>query len=442
VTLQWPRRVGRRTAIGWIAAAAAVGLTLRLAFSAGYWIGKPLTHDELEYMALARSIATGQGFTYPPVPAGEPEPERFGRAPGYPFVLSGIAGEALRDPSPGSVPLSIKVWQSFIGALAVIVLAAIAWHVAGPAAGVVAAAIAAVHPPLVWISAYALSEVVYVPMAWFAVWLLDRSLPGHRRHESTWLAVGAGVAGGFAALVRPGMLIFLGLAVVWVAVRRSIRVAIAVALAATAVILPWTARNVGEYGRFVLIASEGGVTFWTGNHPFAIGDGDLAANPEISRASNALRAANPGLSPEELESVYYREAIGHITDRPVWWIGLLARKLFYLVVPIGPSYRLHSTLYEAGSIVPYLILLPLAALGGLRIWRTQAHATGVWLMLSSAVVTALVFFPQERFRIPTIDPALIVLAAAWIARGRGGSGGRGKGEGGREGQEGQEGIVA
>ncbi len=46
-----------------IFAAAAVGLVLRLAFSFVYWVDKPLTHDEHEYLALARSVASGQGFT-------------------------------------------------------------------------------------------------------------------------------------------------------------------------------------------------------------------------------------------------------------------------------------------------------------------------------------------------------------------------------------------
>jgi hypothetical protein len=40
-------------------------------------------------------------------------------------------------------------------------------------------------------------------------------------------------------------------------------------------------------------------------------------------------------------------------------------------------------------------------------------------LLASAVVACLVFLPQERFRIPVVDPALIVGASAVVAsRGR------------------------
>ena len=36
-------------------------------------------------------------------------------------------------------------------------------------------------------------------------------------------------------------------------------------------------------------------------------------------------------------------------------------------------------------------------------------------MALSAVLLSLALFPQERFRIPVIDPALIVCAASWWA---------------------------
>jgi hypothetical protein len=40
----------------------------------------------------------------------------------------------------------------------------------------------------------------------------------------------------------------------------------------------------------------------------------------------------------------------------------------------------------------------------------------MWLLAAAAVATCLVFFPQERFRIPVIDPTLILLASGlWAA---------------------------
>jgi hypothetical protein len=183
---------------------------------------------------------------------------------------------------------------------------------------------------------------------------------------------------------------------------------------ATLCVIPWTIRNHRVYGRWIAVASEGGVTFWTGNHPLAVGDGDLAANPAIKRAELAFRAAHPGLTAEQLEPLYYRDALDWIRREPGAWIALMARKAFYTVVPLGPSYALHSTRYVTASVVPYLLVLP-AALAGALSWRHARRTSGspapLWLMAAGTMAAGLVFFPQERFRIPVIDPALIVTAA-------------------------------
>jgi hypothetical protein len=48
-------------------------------------------------------------------------------------------------------------------------------------------------------------------------------------------------------------------------------------------------------------------------------------------------------------------------------------------------------------------------------WRGRWPRT-LGLLLLSAVIVCLVFLPQERFRIPVIDPVLIVGAAALVTR--------------------------
>jgi hypothetical protein len=142
----------------------------------------------------------------------------------------------------------------------------------------------------------------------------------------------------------------------------------------------------------------------------------MAANPAIKRDNQRLRAEHPGLSAEELEPIYYREALHHIASRPVWWLGLELRKLFYLIVPIGPSYTLHSTRYLTATLVSYGLLLPLGCAGLVRLARQGRWPQPLGLLLLSAVVACLIFLPQERFRIPVIDPVLIVGAAAFMTQ--------------------------
>jgi hypothetical protein len=170
------------------------------------------------------------------------------------------------------------------------------------------------------------------------------------------------------------------------------------------------------HGRVVLIASEGGVTFWTGNHPLARGEGDLAANPDLKEAELAFRRAHPGDSPEALEPLYYREAFGWIAAHPLDWAALEARKVFYSVVPAGPSYAVHSLRYRVASVAPYLLVLPFAVAGAGRLWHSPRRPVSLLLLAASSILVGLVFFPQERFRMPVIDPVLIVSAAALAGR--------------------------
>ena len=44
--------------------ALLVALLLRLAFGLGYWVDKPLTHDEREYLMLAQNLRAGHGLVY------------------------------------------------------------------------------------------------------------------------------------------------------------------------------------------------------------------------------------------------------------------------------------------------------------------------------------------------------------------------------------------
>ena len=112
-----------------IIAAAAAGLALRLAFGFLYWVDKPLTHDEHEYLALARGVASGLGFVYDDA-HDSGTAQRFGRAPGYPLFLAALdAGR----PVPTATPARVKVAQSLVGALTVWLIGLIALYCRRPA---------------------------------------------------------------------------------------------------------------------------------------------------------------------------------------------------------------------------------------------------------------------------------------------------------------------
>jgi hypothetical protein len=395
----------------WILVAAFAGLALRLAFGVFYWVDKPLTHDEREYLALAEGLSTGRGFTYDPAQVSGTG-QQFGRAPGYPAFLAMISAGTGEHTS---APTRVKMLQALIGALTAWLIGSIALGAAGPLAGVIGALIAAFYPPLVWIPSYVFSESLYSALALLTAHTLQRAAtqaPGSSRgRRDGALALASGALAGIAMLVRPAMLFFVPIAVVWLVASRRLVLAVALIAASAAVVTPWTVRNARVHGRFVLVASEGGVTFWTGNHPLARGEGDLAANPSLKMAELEFRRKHHGLTPEALEPLYYRDALHWIAANPGSWLALLARKAFYTVVPVGPSYTLHSRRYWAASVISYAAVLPLSVLGFIRLRRSAHRPTAVLLLGVSAVLVGLAFFPQERFRIPVIDPVLIIAAA-------------------------------
>jgi 4-amino-4-deoxy-L-arabinose transferase-like glycosyltransferase len=310
----------------------------------------------------------------------------------------------------------VKIVQAVLGAAAVWMIGAAAGG-PGSRSRLIAMSIAAVYPPLVWIPAYVLSETLYSLLALATAAALQRTID--RRGEDSQRPARAIVPGllcGVSILVRPAMLFFLPLAGWWLIARRANRQLLWFVIGTIFVVAPWTVRNIMKYDRFVLVASEGGVTFWTGNHPLSRGEGDLAANPDLKRAELAFRQSHPGLTSEELEPLYYRDTVRHITADPIWWLKLLGRKVFFTVVPAGPSYAVHSRRYRWTSVLSYLLLLPFGVAGLIVLWRSHERPSALLLLAVSALLVCIIFFPQERFRIPVIDPALIVCAAALVRR--------------------------
>ena len=184
------------------------------------------------------------------------------RAPGFPLFLAGLyllAGQ--------NFPLA---YVSFcvLGAVTCLLTWLLAREVLEERLAFVAAVLVALYPPYVHLATTFMSENLFVPLLALGVWLVLRYL---KTHTLATLAF-AGLALGAATLTRPFSLLLLPIVagvLAWSAYRAGrLRLGpiFVFGVAFLAVIAPWTYRNYSVHGRFVLIATNGGSTFYGGNN--------------------------------------------------------------------------------------------------------------------------------------------------------------------------------
>jgi 4-amino-4-deoxy-L-arabinose transferase-like glycosyltransferase len=211
-------------------------------------------NDAFEYDYYARSIAAGDGY-----------PESgyllYGgptaiRGPAYPYLLGGVYALS------GDSRLAGQLAGAALGALAVLLLYLVARRIWGRRIGFVAAALAAVFPPLVLLGRDLVSETLFLPLLLAAVLCV---LEFRRSGGALRWAAAAGTLCGLAALTRnTGIALILPVVLgVWTArprlrPRALLAPAVAVSCAALAT-APWLLRDAAEFGRFVPLTTSGGI---------------------------------------------------------------------------------------------------------------------------------------------------------------------------------------
>jgi tetratricopeptide (TPR) repeat protein len=402
-----------------------VALTLRLLYQ-GQMAASPLwTHlilDEAYNDAWAR-----RGFL-----ADLP----FFRAPLYPWLLGALY--RLGGPSPEAA----RVVQAVLSALSCLLIYGLGRRTFGPAAGLGAGLLAATYWP--WI--YFDGELQDVSLSLFlnlgALSLLLRWRPG----ASPGWPLAAGVVLGLSAITRPTVLVVLPVAMVWLfwpargmggAERPARLVAVGLLAVGTALAIgPVTWMNRVGGGDRVLIAAQGGVNFYIGNHRGS--DGHSARFPgaradwwslveESSR--QAERARGRTLRPSEVSSHWYREGLRFWLQEPGAAIRLALRKAGYLLgAPEranNKQIRFFIERYAPLLLLPwpgYGLVLPLALAGLLwgRGGRAAALLGGMAALYGAAVVA---FFVTARFRMPVAAVLCILagggLVALWRIAARG-----------------------
>jgi hypothetical protein len=332
--------------------------------------------------------------------------------------------------------------QLAIGVLTIILVAALAWALAGPWAGVIAAALVAGYVPLVVATRTFLSEPLgaLVLVAAVAAAAYARSRLGKPR-EPIALA-GAGVVGAIACLTRGDLAI--GMAVIALALalagrpsRRTGLKRCAVYLAALLLTLsPWLIYASSTEGRFVPITTAGPHAFFIGS--YLPGKGLLVPTeeqlaPEVCHhfpencgrywehsaapVFRLIEARHPGLSGEAAVNEENLENVRkYMLGKPAAFASMLWSKFWKMWDNVwsGGNGTYNPDTSQAQHMI-YLLLAWIGLLAGAILTRRFVLVVSVAVLLSVAALATL-FNDQPRYNVSLM--ALLLCSGtvgAWLA---------------------------
>lgn len=251
-------------------------------------------------------------------------------------------------------------------------------------------------------------------------------------HDSYWRRFIAAEIFGFSALVKAQMLfvplILFGLYAFHSRVRaRLLPTAGLIALAMACVILPWSARNYKVFHEFILISTNGGRTFLSGNNPQARGDN----TPHNSLGKDVHFSVADQVAADQRA---YALGIDWIKRNPGRFLELIPLKIWRLWAPDGEgewwfqrgyaNYNLYYIWFRSVRVLNQFYYAVLLLGTGVAIWRLYSSGEarrpwttiGVWLAIYITAV-AIVFSGQSRFHFPLMPWVCIYvgwLVAKWM----------------------------
>lgn len=383
--------------------------------------------DENGYVANANRMLSGERyatFKWPP-------------ATSFAFaVATRLSGRhSLRLSTGAKGPA--QYMQLVLGALALALVAALTWLLAGPWAALIATAAVASYEPLIDATRTFLSEPsgAFALLAAVGAAAIARAR-FKRRHE--WSAIAAaGAIGGAACLTRGDLAVGMGVLALALAGRPGWRTGLSragVYLAALALVLvPWLAYASFTEGRFVPITTAGPDALFIGT--YLPGKGLLVPTeeqlaPEVCRhfpsdcgrywqhsslpLFDLIAARHPGMSEDAAVKAEIRENLNkYALGKPAAFASMLWGKFWKMWTNAWSGGN--GTYHPSTSQTQHLIYLWLAWIGliaGAVLARRFALLTSAAVLLAVAVA-ATPFNDQPRYNVSLMALLLSAGVAGW-----------------------------
>ncbi|MCH7689514.1 MAG: glycosyltransferase family 39 protein [candidate division Zixibacteria bacterium] len=382
---------------------------------------KPIM-DEQYHLALAEQINSEEGLPDEP----------YYRAPLYPYFLA-----AVFNLTAESVYWT-RIIQILLGALLPLLLYFLGLMLFNRSVAFWSAAIAAFYPTFLYYDSALLITSLMVLLTTLLILQLYRC----EKNPVPLQFILAGLLLGLAGLARPNILLLGPFLIIWIMLvikpqlgwKKALFSYGLIALASFVVVLPVTIRNYTVGDDSVFISWQGGYNFYIGNNRQATGWSATVPGIDATwgggyKQSIAIAEKSRGkqLKRSEVSDFWFGLAFKEIKQDPANFFSLQLKKLrlfangfeipnnqnIYLAREFSPLISL--LMFDGVLFFPYGLLLPLALLGlafSVRYWRKYLL---IYLLLSSYLVTLMLFFVCARFRQPLI-PLLIMLAVFGVGQ--------------------------
>jgi 4-amino-4-deoxy-L-arabinose transferase-like glycosyltransferase len=409
----------------WLLAIVAVAAVLRVAWC--LWAARPPSaqlHDPNFYLLYGEQLASGNGYR---LPLGEPTAYY---PPGYPFSLVPFFWLLEHTPLPDTGEVATVAALNIVWQLAMIVVVfELGRRLTGRAlAGLVAAGLLALWPNLVFHTAVALTESLFLLLL-VAALLLAVAAPWEERRWEPWRLAAVGAVLGAATLVRPVTVPVFPLLLVVLLVarfgwRRAIGHTALVCACAAAVLLPWLVRNVVVMDA-VALSTNTGDNLCMSRRVGGSGGFELPNDRCFPARFNEI----PRPESEILRDRHGRElALEFVREHPAEELRLVLRRLGRTFeddadgIAAVESYGTDPWLADGtrsllrGVATGYGLVAGVVALPGLWLLGRRSPA-GLLVVLTGLGMLAppLLFFGDPRFHVPVVPVAALAVGAVATA---------------------------
>jgi len=341
----------------------------------------------------------------------------FFRPPLYPLFLAILYKISFQN------FLLVKIVQAVINVLTCFFIMRIAQKIFDKRTGYIAFMLAAINPFFIYWTGFLQTETLFMFLfiaSIFSLVLFDRTDLKRYLILSAFLLA-------LSALTRPVAVLFVPFLIIYLFIRirkgyRScIKDAAIFTLCFMCIIAPWTIRNYKVYKEFILINNSGGGNFFAGNNPVLVKILSSKTKQEYKQhtkeflewADNLLNEVK-NFSNRDMQNRYFKIAFDFIRENPKTWIWLRWKNFLELWRPY-----VNPFVYSKNMVIlSFVYLFPIIFLGLFEVIRQslikEIRFPDIFLVFIVLAVGTSQFLITEtmiRYRIPIIDPFLIIFSS-------------------------------